>query len=66
MFQYVPRSEARRGHTKRPQSVPVENGPCPSTGSATPSVDPAALMGHSLKLQQWLNDRQVKSLQVGV
>jgi len=34
-----------------------------STGSTTPGVDPAALMGHSLKLQKWLNDRQVKSLQ---
>ena len=58
-FQFVSKAEAlHKQHSRRPQSTPH------TIHSRASTVDTNTLLNHSLKIQDWLNDKKVKDVQV--
>ena len=64
-MQYLDKSEPllQRKKTRRPYSTP--NPGYHGTTTLSPgAVDPDALINHTLKLNDWLNEKSIKSIQV--
>ena len=66
MLQYLDKSEPflQRKKIRRPYSTPIPGSRATMTSPS--AVDPDAVISHTLKLQDWLNEKSIKNIQVNI